>query len=138
MLAEQAVLGDLATVPTRVGSVPAFRHHLRRRVVWLILRLGIRVRIPAESMRPTGQGTFDELRARWDERHDVLRRVVGELDTNGLQRHIFRHPVAGPLNTLQALGLLSAHLATHQRQLERLRAAHTTGACGVPPDVPCR
>jgi hypothetical protein len=123
VLAEQVVLGDLDSAPTRMAPEPTVVHRLRRSMVWLVLRLGIRVRIPVDRMRPTGTATFTALRTRWDEQHIALRRLVTGMDRRGLQRHIFRHPIAGPLNTPQALRLLSAHLATHHRQLARLRVA---------------
>jgi hypothetical protein len=53
----------------------------------------------------------------------VLGDVATGLDARGRARRVFRHPIAGPLNTGQALQLLSAHLRTHQRQLDRLRTA---------------
>jgi len=123
VLAEQVVLGDLESAPTRMAPEPTAVHRVRRLIVWLVLRLGIRVRVPVDRMRPTGTTTFAALRTRWDDQHIALRRLVTGMDRRGLQRHIFRHPIAGPLNTPQALRLLSAHLDTHRRQLERLRAA---------------
>lgn len=133
VLAEQVVLGDLESAPTRMAPERTLGHRLRLSIVWLVLRFGIRVRVPVDRMRPTGNATFDALRTQWDHQHLALRTLVTALDRRGLQRHIFRHPIAGPLNTPQALRLLSAHLATHHRQLERLRAArpnHTTRHLG--------
>jgi hypothetical protein len=123
VLAEQLVLGDLQTASDRVAHVPTGGDRVRAGMVWLVLRLGVRVRVPADAMRPTGQYSLEELRTRWEAQHKALRRFATRLDRRGLRRTIFRHPIAGPLNAIQALRLLAAHLGTHQRQLERLRAA---------------
>lgn len=132
VLAEQVVLGDLESAPTRMAPAPTVVHGLRRSMVWLVLRLGIRVRVPVDRLRPTGKTTFAALHTQWDDQHIALRRLVTGMDRRGLQRHIFRHPIAGPLNTSQALRLLSAHLATHHRQLERLRAARPSHSDRAP------
>jgi hypothetical protein len=123
LLAEQVVLGDVATAAARVAMVPTNAERFRAAIVWLVLRLGIRVRVPAEAMRPSRQGSFEELRTQWDAQHAALRQFATGLDARGRARRVFRHPIAGPLTTGQALQLLSAHLRTHQRQLDRLRTA---------------
>lgn len=122
VLAEQMVLGDLATAPDRADRPRRFAQRVRAVLVWLVLRLGVRVSVPAEAMRPTGSASFDTLRERWDAQHHALHAFVGGLDAAGLRRRVFRHPIAGPLDVPQTLRLLSAHLSTHQRQLARIRA----------------
>lgn len=123
VLAERVVLGDLQTAAGRPEYVISGAHRIRAAIVWLVLRFGVRVRVPAEEMLPKGQHSFPELRTTWEAQHHALRKLVTRLDTRALQRMIFRHPIAGPLNTWQALRLLIAHLGTHQRQLQRIRAA---------------
>jgi hypothetical protein len=122
VLAEQVVLGDLATAADRADMPRRVVHRVRSVMVWLVLRLGVRVSVPAEAMRPTGSASFEVLRERWDAQHRALHAFVGGLDAAGLRRRVFRHPIAGPLDVPQALRLLSAHLSTHQRQLARIRA----------------
>lgn len=123
VLAEQVVLGDLETAATRPDAPRQLRHRVRAVIVWIVLRFGIRVSVPAEAMRPAGNASFETLQATWNTQHRALRTFVERLDAAGLQRHVFRHPIAGPLNVVQALRLLSAHLTTHQGQLHRLHHA---------------
>lgn len=121
VLAEQAVLGDLGSAATRAAQRPTGAEFVRAGIVWLVLRVGVRVRVPSAAMLPTGERSFDELQRQWTEQHRTLRAFATGLDERGLRRRIFRHPIAGPLDMVAALRLLSAHLLTHQRQLRRLR-----------------
>lgn len=123
VLAEQEVLGDLATAAARAAQIPTGRDRVRAGLVWLILRLGVRVRVPAVTMRPTGQRSLEELQRLWAVQHHALRALATGLDGDGLRRRVFRHPIAGPSHMIDALRLLTAHLGTHQRQLQRLLTA---------------
>jgi hypothetical protein len=130
VLAEQVVLGDLETAATRPDAPRQLRHRVRAVIVWVVLRFGIRVSIPAEAMRPVGTTSFETLQVMWDAQHRALRTFVEGLDAAGVQRHVFRHPISGPLSVVQALRLLSAHLTTHQRQLRRLHDARRAALRG--------
>lgn len=123
LLAEQEVLGDLATAAARDAQDRTIVDRLRAGIVWLVLRLGVRVRVPSIAMRPTGQRSLEELQDLWTARHRALRILATGLDRRGLRRRIFRHPIAGPLHMTQALRLMTAHLLTHQRQLQRIITA---------------
>ena len=123
VLAEQVVLGDLNVTEGRIEYSSDASDRIRSILVWLVLRIGLRVTVPATTMLPSGTASLAALREQWDAQHQALRRFVGNLDGTGLRRRLFRHPIAGPLDALQALRLLSAHLRTHERQLKRLLAA---------------
>lgn len=118
VLAERSVLGDLSGLQERPRS---FRHRVRYLIVMGVLRGRIPVRAPSTAMLPTGERSLPELRETWDESHRRLRAYVSGLDRRGLRRAVFRHPFAGPLPVPQALRMLEAHLATHTRQIDRLR-----------------
>ncbi len=141
VLAEQVVLGDVRTASTRVPHTAIARDRVRALIVWAVLRFGVRVSVPSESMRPSGAVSFSELRAQWIEQHQMLRAFAESLDARGRRKRVFRHPIAGPLNVLQALQLLDAHLRTHQRQLARVldalrRAARHTPQPSETTDAP--
>ncbi len=121
VLAEQYVLGDLSTAAERAGESPTVPERVKSVIVWVVLRFGIRARVPARAMKPVGGATFDELRQRWDAKHEQLRAFASSLNGSALERRIFRHPIAGPMHTEQALRLMYAHMGTHQRQLTRLK-----------------
>jgi hypothetical protein len=121
--AEHVVIGDLRDVATRADATRSLGERLQALIVALVLRFGVRVEVASEAMRPTGTPTFDRLRERWDMQHRALREYVEGADRAQQRRRVFRHPIAGPLDLPQMLGLLDAHLASHERQLERLCAA---------------
>lgn len=121
VLAEGFVLGDLSTAASRANPLPTPSERVKSVIVWMVLRFGIRARVPARAMRPTGRGVFNDLTARWDAKHEQLRAFASALDDAGLRRRVFRHPIAGPMHTEQALRLMFAHMGTHQRQLARLK-----------------
>jgi hypothetical protein len=123
VLAEHVVLGDLSCVAARLDHPARRLDRVRRFLVWLLLRAGVRVQVPAVAMQPTGAASVDALCQQWAIQHQALRHAVAALAPAGLERRLFRHPIAGPLTMLHALRLLSAHLGTHLRQLQRLRAA---------------
>jgi hypothetical protein len=120
VLAEQVVIGDLRDAARRAPAPRSVSERLQALIVSLVLRLGVRVEVASEAMRPTGTLAFDRLRERWDAQHRALRAYVERADAVQQRRRVFRHPIAGPLDLRQMLGLLDAHLASHQRQLERL------------------
>lgn len=120
VLAEQYVLGDLSTASERVGQSLTTAERFKSVAVWVVLRFGIRARVPARAMKPVGGATFDELRQRWDAKHEQLTVFASGLTGSALRRRIFRHPIAGPMHTEQALRMMYAHMGTHQRQLARL------------------
>ncbi len=123
VLAEQVVIGDLREAASRAHAPRSLGERLQALIVALVLRLGVRVEVASEAMRPIGTLSFDRLRDRWDAQHRALRAYAEGADAAQQRRRVFRHPIAGPLDLQQMLGLLDAHLASHQRQLERLCAA---------------
>lgn len=134
VLAESVVLGDLSTALERTHQSPTLPERVKSAIVWMVLRFGIRARVPARAMKPTGQGAFDELRERWDAKHEQLRAFASRLEGAAVQRRVFRHPIAGPMHTEQALRLMYAHMGTHQRQLARLKqslAARTAARSAI-------
>jgi hypothetical protein len=123
VLAERVVIGDLRDVAGRPDASRSPGERLRAVIVSLVLRFGVRVTVASESMRPAGTRSFASLRDAWDAQHRALRAYVEDADRPRQRRRVFRHPIAGPLDLPQMLGLLDAHLATHTRQLDRLCAA---------------
>ena len=123
VLAERAVIGDIEHASEREDLKREAGDVVRGVLVRLVLTLGVRVTVPAESMRPTGRVPLSALREQWYAQHRALRTFVERQERAGLRRRLFRHPVAGPLDTPAMLRLLAAHLRTHQRQFARLRAA---------------
>jgi len=120
--AEEAVLGPEGAGVE--GAAAAGRgSRLLYGVVWAVLRLGIPVQVPAAEMQPRGEAGLAELTEEWRDRHRGLRGYLEGLDSEGLRRPVFAHPVIGSLRPKEALVLGETHLRRHQGQLRRTYAA---------------
>lgn len=95
------------------------RHRFAYVVVMAILRFGVPVRVPSAAMLPQGGRSLAELRAMWDENHAWLERHLAERDEVTSGQAVFRHPVAGPLTTDQAMRMARVHLERHIGQIRR-------------------
>lgn len=116
--AERVILGGLADPATLEAARPAPGEHLRRALVWAVLRFRIRVKVPSRRMLPQGGRDFAALQAAWEEN---LAWVRAFLEAGGADRGaVFRHPVAGPLTLGQALAMDRLHLGIHARQIARI------------------
>ena len=69
------------------------------------------VDVPDPAMEPDGKVTVEELRA-------LLETVTAE----NHEQVMFSHAAAGPLTALQMLEIAEAHLGTHRRQIDLIRA----------------
>ena len=58
----------------------------------------------------------------WNRERSQLERLLEAIPEDTVEQVRFSHPAAGPLDPVRALRLAHAHLDTHRRQVERLRA----------------
>jgi hypothetical protein len=123
VIAERDVFRGFPEIMELKARRRGFKARFAYVVVMLVLRAGIPVKVPSRAMVPRGERSLDELRGEWDENFRRLRDYAAGLDREGVQRAVFRHPVAGPITLAQALRLDRVHLARHARQIRRLRAA---------------
>ncbi|MEZ4424283.1 MAG: DinB family protein [Gemmatimonadota bacterium] len=120
VLAERSVFRDLDALADLEEAPQRLRGRLLRLLVVVILRGPFRVRVPTRSMVPSGSWSLEECGLEWRRNHARLRAYAESLPEAGFQRAIFAHPVSGPLTVSQAIHLMSVHLGTHERQLDRL------------------
>jgi len=120
--AERDVLQNLPDPAQLVDRPRRLKHRIRYPIVLFVLKYNISVPVPTPRMLPRGITSLAELRRQWDESQDWLRRYVGGLDQEGLQRAVFRHPVSGPLTVTQVLRMGRVHVEHHEGQIERLIA----------------
>lgn len=119
MLAERSVFMGMPEPAALVARRRRMRGFVGYVIVWAVLRFGIRVRVPAADMEPSGSRTLDEVRTMWDENQVWLRACLEALHHRRERGAVFRHPVTGPLTARQALRLMEVHLLTHSRQIRR-------------------
>jgi len=120
-LAEREVLQGLPDPALLVERPRRPRHRVRYLIVLSVLKSRIPVRVPSRTMVPKGGRSLGELRQLWDESQEWLQAYAGQLDSRGLRRAVFVHPVAGPLTLEQAVRMNQIHIAGHARQIEALR-----------------
>lgn len=126
-VAEHVLIAEQLATDTmlRLAGRPSRRRNLMQKlgyaVVWLILKLGLRVNTPSRLLAPTGGMTLREIRAEWDASRARLRQYLEGLEDGALQVAGFGHPLAGPLNLREGLLFLQRHTRHHQEQLERLK-----------------
>lgn len=61
-----------------------------------------------------------EIESAWNQTRKELKDVLGRFGANHLTRKIYKHPVAGKLNIVQATRFFSEHIIHHQPQIKRL------------------
>ena len=92
-------------------------------VVWLILRLGIRVPVPLESVIPSNSHSIPALIAQWRQVRERMRAMFE--DVEDLCSPFAVHPVCGALNAVQTLQFMLVHDGYHFRLMNRLRHARS-------------
>jgi hypothetical protein len=105
--------------PPRPGA-RTVRHRLGGVVVYLVFRLGLRVRMPTRRVNPDPPLPFPELEARWPPVARDLRTRLEAARASAPREPVLNHPVAGPLDPDGAARFLLDHMRHHQRQLRRI------------------
>ena len=92
-----------------------------------ILTLIISQRLPFKFKAPKvvvdHTPTFNdaaEIAKAWNQTRAELKDLLGRFANNQLKRKIYKHPVAGKLNIVQATRFLSEHIIHHTPQIKRL------------------
>ncbi len=84
-------------------------------------RLPLKYRAPAHVTENTPIAlSLDETERQWDTLRNELRNFLESFDEQNLQKKIYRHPVAGRLNIIQALKFFYEHIHHHKPQIEQL------------------
>ncbi|NNE98776.1 MAG: DinB family protein [Pyrinomonadaceae bacterium] len=117
--AEADVLGGLPEYDQLAGKRQSLKDGLMYRIVLFVLRVGIPVKAPSKKALPEGGRSLAEIRLKWDKSQEWFKDLVADLDESGLQRAVFYHPVAGPINPEQAVVMSIAHIDTHRRQIAK-------------------
>jgi hypothetical protein len=123
IIIEERVLGAVDTRPGPLPAAERLRGALRLAGLRLYLRSGGKIRAPTRAILPQGGVGLAELRERWDRVRAGYRTALEAFDRTDLLRPMMKHPVIGKLTPTQTLAFLDAHLAHHERQIDRLRGA---------------
>ena len=92
------------------------------KVVMDVLINDVPVDVPDPSMEPDGELTVEELRVIWEKDRRGVAALLETVTAENHEQVMFSHAAAGPLTTLQMLEVAEAHIETHRRQIDRIRA----------------
>ena len=107
----------------REPGARSLKHAALSALVRVMLASGLRLKAPLESIKPKEELSLKEVSKQWTRVRQDLQIYLDRIPEDGLERLVFRHPIAGPFNIVQTLGFFSAHLRHHERQLHRVRRA---------------
>lgn len=119
-VAEREVLLGLPEHSEIRGYRRTFKNKLMLKVVMFVLGNRIRVKVPSRTMNPKGEVSLADVRAAWDESQEWFRNYVAGCDDEALGKAVFKHPVSGPIEPLQAVDMSIAHFKSHKAQIDRL------------------
>lgn len=92
------------------------------KVVMDVLIKDVPVDVPDLSMEPDGRVPVEELSAIWRKERLAITALLETVTEENHEQVMFSHAAAGPLTALQMLEIAEAHLGTHRRQIDRIRA----------------
>lgn len=97
-------------------------NNLKRRMVWSIMRLAVKVPVPVPEVNPSPEPDREKLLAEWAKIRTKMSRAI---ESEGFQplAHVFNHPVAGPLSAEESLEFLLNHLTYHRLRTQKLLRA---------------
>lgn len=127
LLVDQAILRAAAHRPVQGRMRRSVRQRIGYAAVWLVLKLGVRVKIPVRSVAPQVGVSLGELREQWGDTRMALQARLNSITERTMRHALGRHPIAGPLNAVQTLLFLTRHFDHHARQINRIQ-----GAAGFP------
>ena len=87
-----------------------------------VLEKDVPVDVPHPSMEPENTALLSDLIDLWNRERSQLETLLEAIPEDATDQVMFSHPAAGPIDPVRALRLAHAHLDTHRRQIERLRA----------------
>lgn len=120
-LAEAASVAAMEKVEGR----PSRRRGLVARLgylgVWVVLKLGVKVKNPAPAANPDADVDLAAVERDWREVRGRLQALLERLGESGAHSAAMMHPIAGPLDVEETLLFLSRHLDHHLRQIDRIR-----------------
>ncbi len=82
-----------------------------------------RYKAPAVLPEPTGNFTFGQMTTHWGRQRKELEQFLASVEAQHYNKLVFRQPVAGMLNVLQAVEFMLNHQRHHIAQLQRIKVA---------------
>lgn len=96
--------------------------NLKRRMVWSIMRLAVKVPVPVPEVSPSPVPDREKLLAEWAKIRTKMAKAI-EAESYQPLAHVFSHPVAGALSAEESLEFLLNHLTYHRLRTQKLLRA---------------
>jgi hypothetical protein len=94
--------------------------------VELVNRLNTDVRIKAPEIlpEPTNAMSKDVMLSKWKQLRTELELFLNSISVHHLNKMVFRQPSAGPMNIVQTLEFMEAHIGHHLHQITRIKSKY--------------
>jgi len=116
---EKSLLGMLKGPPPGTTVTPVAR--VRMAMVLLVLRTGLRVKVPVARVLPKGDVTLEALEERWLAARRGLEIFLESVDEEEAGSAMFRHPIGGWVSVGTGVTFYAGHIGHHARQVRRIR-----------------
>jgi hypothetical protein len=88
-------------------------------------RLPIKYKAPAHVIANTLQAlSFNELKEQWRMAREDLKKFLEGIDDRNIRKKIYKHPVVGYLDVVQAIMFTREHFHHHLPQIRKIAASH--------------
>lgn len=124
-LAEDSTLRFVTQkTPLKPTFIQKIRSFVLGNVLKVLLKTPLKFKAPKVVLTDINRQTmsYDQIMERWQETAKAWESYLATFPSEKNNLHIFKHPIAGPLNIEQTLRFLITHCQHHQFQLERIIA----------------
>jgi hypothetical protein len=84
-------------------------------------RLPLKYKAPTHVIANTPQSlSLNEIKLKWSGAREEMRNFLEAIPDSNIKKKIFKHPVVGYLDVVQAITFMREHLHHHLPQIERL------------------
>jgi DinB superfamily len=83
----------------------------------------MRIAAPAVLPQPTNAYNQEQLKDQWQQLRDKYQDFLNNIEERHYDKLVFKQPVAGMLNVVQAIEFLTLHLKHHIPQLHRIQGS---------------
>lgn len=84
------------------------------------LKSSMKLKAPQILQKVPETYDIEQLKKKWSTLRGELKKIIGNIDENLLNKYIFEHPYSGKLNFTQSLKFLDAHTTHHKKQIIRI------------------
>jgi len=82
-----------------------------------------RYQAPSVLPEPTNNYSFEQMNTQWKMLREDMIKFISSVDDVHYDKLVFRQPIAGMLNLLQAMEFMNYHIRHHLPQIQRIKEA---------------